>query len=67
MSGSLYPPYILAQVLFFIKYYDPFTKSLSYMGHLTETINQKFGKYLIYLQINKKNFTNLRLLIVLLG
>ena len=37
------------------------------MGHLTETINQKFGKYLIYLQINKKNFTNLRLLIVLLG
>ena len=23
------------------------------MGHLTETINQKFGKYLIYLQINK--------------
>ena len=42
----LYPPFILAQVLFFIKYYDPFTKSLSYMGHLTETINQKFGKYI---------------------
>ena len=34
----------VAQVLFFIKYYDPFSKTLSFVGHLIESISQKFGE-----------------------
>ena len=33
----------LAQVLLFIKYYDPFTKTLTFVGHVTEEITLKFG------------------------
>lgn len=33
----------VAQVLLFIKYYDPFTKTLSFIGHVTEEISLKFG------------------------
>ncbi|XP_019853744.1 PREDICTED: ubiquitin carboxyl-terminal hydrolase 7-like isoform X2 [Amphimedon queenslandica] len=31
-----------SQVLLFIKYYDPFTKTLTFVGHVTEEISLKF-------------------------
>lgn len=38
------PPFdFQTQVLFFIKYYDPFSKTLSFVGHLIESISQKFA------------------------
>jgi hypothetical protein len=38
---------ITAQVLFFIKYYNPYTKSLTYVGHITEQVQKSFCEWMI--------------------
>ena len=40
---------LTAQVLLFIKYYDPYLKSLSCLGHVTEDIALKFGESTIHI------------------
>ena len=34
---------LVDQVLFFIKYYDPYSQYLTFLGHLLEPLSQTFG------------------------
>ena len=43
---------LTAQVLLFIKYYDPYLKSLSCLGHVTEDIALKFGESTIHILLS---------------
>ena len=40
---------LTAQVLLFVKYYDPYLKSLSCLGHVTEDIALKFGESTLHI------------------